>query len=167
MPKYFLIRFYNGHHPKRKKKAQKAQKKLNTLAGRVIRELHNKLPEEVVYARGGRGKTTINGVKVSTPKPPTKSDSNYQKRKARKKFRRRAAIEPVIGHLKSDFRMSQNYLHGRGSPRMNAMLAATGWNLKKMMEKLKQELLQPCCFFVWMVLFMRVGLSKQRALGWK
>ena len=164
MPKYFLIRFYNGHHPKRKKKAQK---KLNTLAGRVIRELNNKLPEEVVYARGGRGKTTIKGVKVSTPKPPKKSDSNYQKRKARKKFRRRAAIEPVIGHLKSDFRMSQNYLHGRGSPRMNAMLAATGWNLKKMMEKLKQELLQTCCFFVWMVLFMRVGLSKQRALGWQ
>lgn len=237
---------YNSSHPKRKKKALRAKKKLRTIAGRVIRELHNKLPdevlplysdelsfyqqvlnqeksdknkvyslhksftaciakgkahkqyefgnkvglminpkslvilgiesfegnphdsktiepllnqinknlnyqpEEVIYDRGGRGIAEINGVKVSTPKPPKKSDSQYQKRKKRKKFRRRAAIEPVIGHLKSDYRMAQNYLHGRRSPRMNAMLAATGWNLKKMMEKLKHELL-----FLYIVLFTK------------
>ncbi|MFC2087853.1 IS5 family transposase, partial [Bacteroidota bacterium] len=235
--KQLLRDTYNSDHPKRKKKAQKAQKKLNTLAGRVVRELYNKLPEdvlpayqdeltmfqqilsqkrndsnkiyslhkpftaciakgkahkkyefgnkvgiilnpkslivlgidsfegnphdsstiepllnqmeenleylpqEVVYDRGGRGKTTIKGVRISTPKPVKKSDSQYQKRKARRKFRRRAAIEPVISHLKTDFRMAQNYLHGKSSPKVNAMLAATGWNLKKMMEKLKQELL--------------------------
>ena len=89
------------------------------------------LLEEIVYDRGGRGKTSIKGIKITTPKPAKKTDSQYQKRKARKKFRRRAAIEPVIGHLKTDFRMAQNYLHGRSSPRINAMLAATGWNLKK------------------------------------
>jgi len=27
------------------------------------------------------------------------------------------------------------------SPKINAMLAATGWNLKKLMKKLKQEIL--------------------------
>jgi IS5 family transposase len=99
-------------------------------------------PEEVIYDRGGRGIPKINGTTISTPKPPKKSASQYQKRISRKKFRRRAAIEPVIGHLKNDFRMAQNYLLGNGSPCMNAMLAATGWNLKKMMEKLKKELLQ-------------------------
>jgi len=61
--------------------------------------------------------------------------------KKRKKFRRRAAIEPVIGHLKKDFRMEQNYLNGSNSPQINAMLAATGWNMKKLIKKLKQELL--------------------------
>jgi IS5 family transposase len=101
----------------------------------------NYLPQEVVYDRGGRGKPNIKGVTISTPKPLKKSASAYQKRKTRKKFRRRAAIEPVIGHLKTDFRMGQNYLNGRNSPKINALLAATGWNLKKMMEKLKQELL--------------------------
>lgn len=97
------------------------------------------LPQELLYDRGGRGKSDIKGVTISTPKPPTKKATDYQKRKARKKFRRRAAIEPVIGHLKTDHRMGQNYLHGSISPQINAYLAATGWNLKKLMQKLKKD----------------------------
>ncbi len=97
------------------------------------------LPEEVVYDRGGKGAKNIKGVMISTPGKPLKTDTPYQKRKKRKKFRTRAMIEPVIGHLKSDFRMAQNYLNGSHSPQLNAMLAATGWNLKKMMQKLKQQ----------------------------
>jgi len=96
-------------------------------------------PQEVVYDRGGRGKTQINGVQISTPNKPLKRDSVYAKRVKRKKFRRRAAIEPVIGHLKKYFRMEQNYLHGDKSPKINALLAAAGWNFKKMMEKLKTD----------------------------
>lgn len=96
-------------------------------------------PQEVIYDRGGRGKKNINGVLISTPGKPLKRDSAYVKRVKRKKFRRRAAIEPVIGHLKKYFRMEQNYLHGDKSPKINALLAATGWNFKKMMEKLKTE----------------------------
>ena len=100
----------------------------------------NYQPEEVIYDRGGRGKRKINGVKISTPQPALKRDSQYQKTKKRKKFRRRAAIEPVIGHLKKEFRMEQNYLHGESSPKINALLAAAGWNLKKLAEKLKKKL---------------------------
>jgi len=96
-------------------------------------------PKEVVYDRGGRGKAQINGVKISTPGKPLKKDTAYQKRMKRKKFRRRAAIEPVIGHLKQHFRMGQNYLNGESSPQINALLAAAGWNFKKMMERLKAE----------------------------
>ena len=36
--------------------------------------------------------------------------------------------------------MGQNYLHGENSPQINAFLAATGWNMKKMMKKLKEEM---------------------------
>ena len=118
----------------------------------------NYLPEEVIYDRGGRGKSTINGVTISTPKPPLKKDSRYTKLKKRKKFRRRAAIEPVIGHLKTDFRMGQNYLKGAKSPHINAMLAATGWNLKKLMKKLKQELLWP--YFTWNKIFQNILKQK-------
>lgn len=96
-------------------------------------------PEEVVYDRGGRGKSKINGAIISTPKPALKADSNYQRRKKRAKFRRRAAIEPLIGHLKKHFRMEQNYLVGKETPKINAMLAATGWNMKLLMKKLKAE----------------------------
>ncbi|MBN1338904.1 MAG: IS5 family transposase [Bacteroidales bacterium] len=97
-------------------------------------------PEEVVYDRGGSGKAKIGQTVISTPKPLMKADNSYQRRKKRKKFRRRAAIEPAIGHLKSQFRMEQNYLLGNSFPKINAMLAATGWNLKKLMEKPKNEL---------------------------
>jgi len=97
-------------------------------------------PQEVVYDRGGRGKSEINGVSISTPNKPLKRDSEYIKRVKRKKFRRRAAIEPVIGHLKQHFRMGQNYLSGDNSPKINALLAASAWNFKKLMEELKQKL---------------------------
>lgn len=103
---------------------------------------HNKLtiPEEVVYDRAGKGQKQIGDTIISTPdNKPRKGDTEYQRKKKRKKFRRRAAIEPVIGHLKTDFRMGQNYLHGAVSPQINAFLAAAGWNLKKMMLQLKDE----------------------------
>lgn len=103
------------------------------------RRLHGRLPQEVIYDRGAAGSRNDLGVKVSTPRPPLKRDTDYQKRKKRKKFRRRAAIEPVIGHLKKNFRMQHNYFMGEKAPKINAMLAATGWNLKKLMEKLLEE----------------------------
>lgn len=112
-----------------------------------MKNLQGYLPEEIVYDRGGKGQTQIMGVKISTPSKPLKRDSSYQKQKKRRKFKRRAAIEPVISHLKTDHRMAQNYLHGEGSPKMNAMLAAAGWNFKKMMQKLKEKLLQS--FLYW------------------
>lgn len=113
-------------------------KTIEPLLDQIERNFHYK-PQEVVYDRGGRGKAQINGVQISTPNKPLKRDSQYAKRVKRRKFRRRAAIEPVIGHLKKYFRMEQNYLHGDKSPKINALLAAAGWNFKKMMEKLKTE----------------------------
>lgn len=98
------------------------------------------IPQEVVYDRGGKGQKLIGNTKISTPDyKPLKRDTEYQRRSKRKKFRRRAAIEPVIGHLKNHFRMGQNYLSGSNSSQINAFLAAAGWNFKKMMKQLKNE----------------------------
>jgi len=246
--KQLLRNTYNGKHPKRRKKAKSSGRKLNTIAGRLLRELGRKLPGEVlsgyqeelalyqkvlvqkrtdkdkiyslhkpfscciakgkahkqyefgnkvgliatgreliitaiksfkgnphdsrtiaplldqmetnlghtpkelVYDRGGKGQKRIGTTIISTPdNRPLKRDTAYQKRKKRKKFRRRAAIEPVIGHLKTDFRMGQNYLHGKESPQINAFLAATGWNLKKMMKKLKEQLEKSLWLFIQMI----------------
>ena len=105
-----------------------------------VKQNLNFAPKEVIYDRGGKGQKQIGQTVISTPDGrPLKRDSEYQKKKKRQKFRRRAAIEPVIGHLKTDFRMGQNYLNGTDSDQINAFLAATGWNLKKMMSKLKEE----------------------------
>ena len=49
-------------------------------------------------------------------------------RTIRREMRRRAAVEPVIGHLKAEHRMQRNYLKGRDGDRINAVLAAAGYN---------------------------------------
>jgi IS5 family transposase len=99
------------------------------------------LPQELAYDRGGKGQTKIKGVKIIIPSPPKKTDTKYQKQVKRKKCRARAAIEPIIGHLKRDFRMAQNYLWGKKGSQINAFMAATAWNLKKFMERLKENFL--------------------------
>jgi IS5 family transposase len=99
------------------------------------------LPKELAYDRGGRGRTEVDGVKIIIPTPPKKTDTQYQRQTKRRKCRARAAIEPIIGHLKTDFRMQQNYLWGEKGVQINAFMAATAWNLKKLMETLKENFL--------------------------
>ena len=83
----------------------------------------------------------ILAVKAFEGNPP-KKDSVYDRRKKHHPFRRRAGIEPLIGHLKYDNRMLENYLWGRESGTVNAMLAATAWNLKKLMKELLHILMR-------------------------
>jgi len=78
-----------------------------------------------------------------------RSNTAYQKYRKRKKFRSRAGIEPIIGHPAKDFRMEQNYLLSEKGIQINALLAASAWNLKKMMEKLKEDFL---CFIFRLLL---------------
>jgi len=62
----------------------------------------------------------------------------------RREMRRRAAVEPVIGHLKDDHRMGRNHLKGRAGDRINAVLAAAGYNfslLLRWFEELLRALL--------------------------
>jgi IS5 family transposase len=108
----------------------------------LLRQQHSNglpMPKELAYDRGGRGSSEILGVKIITPGKPNKRDTPYQRQRKRSKFRSRAGIEPVIGHLKSDYRMGQNYLWGIAGIQINALLSATAWNMKKRMEKLKAE----------------------------
>ena len=255
--KELLRATYNPMHPRRRKKAKKADRKLKTIAGRLIRELERKLsndrlsvyqdeldlfkqvlaqkrsdqnkvyslhkpftsciakgkahkqyefgnkiglmatsnslvitsimsfqgnphdsktiqtlldqlesngfelPKEVVYDRGGKGQKQIGNTIISTPdNKPLKRDSDYQKRKKKTKFRRRAAIEPVIGHLKTDFRMAQNYLHGEDSPQINAFLAAAGWNLMKMMKKLKKDII----FWLLQIISLQINCLLEKSI---
>ncbi len=54
-------------------------------------------------------------------------------RTLRKWLKRRAAIEPIIGHLKSDHRMSRNHYRGQSGDAVNATLSAAGFNLRKLL----------------------------------
>jgi IS5 family transposase len=54
-------------------------------------------------------------------------------RAERKWRRRRSAVEPKIGHLKYDNRLDRNYLKGVEGDRINALLAGSGANLRKLL----------------------------------
>ena len=78
-------------------------------------------PEEALTDRGYRGKKRVGDMGISIPTSGTPGQSYYQKRKARNKFCKRAGIEPVIGHLKSDHRMMRNYLKGTLGDAINTL----------------------------------------------
>jgi IS5 family transposase len=61
-------------------------------------------------------------------------------RAERKRRRRRSAIEPKIGHLKSDHRMDRCFLKGLTGDAINAVLAAAGSNLRKLLRRLAAAL---------------------------
>ena len=94
-------------------------------------------PSEVIADRGYRGKSTIGATTITIPKPGSRAMTVSQKRAIRKKFRRRAAIEPSIGHLKSDVGLDRNYLKGTIGDTLNVMLAATAHNLRQWLRKAK------------------------------
>jgi len=47
-------------------------------------------------------------------------------------MKRRAAVEPVIGHLKAEHRMGRNYLWFRRGDANNTVLAAVGYNFRRL-----------------------------------
>ena len=58
--------------------------------------------------------------------------------------KRRHAIEPVIGHMKSDGRLDRSYLKGTLGDSMNALLAGAGHNIRLLLRKLRFILALPC-----------------------
>ncbi len=48
----------------------------------------------------------------------------------RRWLKRRQAVEPAIGHLKSDYRMDRCWLKGELGDALHAVLCATGYNLR-------------------------------------
>jgi IS5 family transposase len=93
-------------------------------------------PAVAIGDKGFRGKTHCGTTEVVTPNRPKKNATAYEKRKAKARFRRRAAIEPRIGHLKSDFRLGRNFLKGQVGDAINLLLAAAASNLSLWMRQI-------------------------------
>jgi IS5 family transposase len=60
----------------------------------------------------------------------------------RRWYSRRSMIEPVIGHCKSDNGLDRNYLKGVEGDKVNAILSACGFNIRKLLRKIIFWLLQ-------------------------
>ena len=54
----------------------------------------------------------------------------------KKWWKRRSAIEPIIGHVKSDCRGNRNRLKGTAGDKINAVLAAAAYNFRKLLKGL-------------------------------
>jgi IS5 family transposase len=68
--------------------------------------------------------------------------------KIKRELRRRSAVEPVIGHLKSEHRLGRNYLWHRQGDAINAVLAAAGYNFRPLirwLELLLSQILARIC----------------------
>ena len=57
----------------------------------------------------------------------------------KKLLKSRPAIEPIIGHMKNDHRLSRNYLLGTIGDKINAILSGCAFNLNKILNFLKIE----------------------------
>jgi len=77
------------------------------------------------------------GVTVLIPKDKKRKGKRLS-RALRKKLKRRNAIEPTIGHLKHDHRMDRCYLKGEQGDKINALAAAMGLNLRKLLLDINQ-----------------------------
>ena len=105
-----------------------------------------------VVDRGYRGAQKQVDIEVLLPSVPLKRDTAYQRQKKRTLCRRRAAIEPIIGHLKHDYRLQRNWLKGSEGDAINLLMAACAWNLRKWMVAffLFEKNGDYCVFFIVM-----------------
>ena len=95
---------------------------------------HRKSPVEMaVVDRGYRGAGAHTDTEVLLPGKPLKRDTKNQRQKKRLLCRKRSGIEPVIGHLKEDYRLVRNRLKGSNGDAINLFMSACAWNLNKWM----------------------------------
>ncbi len=113
---------YDGHT------IDQAMEQVRRIFGRRIRILAGD--------RGYRGQEACGDTKIMIPSVPKPSETAYAKQKKHKLFRKRAGIEPVIGHCKSDHRLSRNFYKGLFGDSINVMLAAAAFNFKRVMNLL-------------------------------
>jgi IS5 family transposase len=93
----------------------------------------SRVPEHVYVDQGYRGHDYDGSVSVHV-------DKRRRGRTARSVWRwmkRRAAIEPGIGHLKQEHRMDRSRLKGMAGDRFNAILSAAGMNFRKLLKYLE------------------------------
>ena len=111
-------------------------------------------PAKAIVDRGYRGRKEVDGTEVLLPGKPKPGQSKSVSAKMRARFRRRAAIEPVISHLKHQYRLARCFLKGFVGDQVNLLLAAAAWNLKKWLRS---------AAFFWLQL-LRLLMLKQTPL---
>jgi IS5 family transposase len=97
-----------------------------------VRRVTGSVIDEAFVDRGYRGHSeSETAVYISGQRRGIKT------RRLKKSLKRRQAIEPIIGHLKSDGLLGRNYLKGSEGDQMNVMLSCAGHNLRLILRRLR------------------------------
>ena len=103
-----------------------------TKALEQVRRMTGSVIKEAFVDRGYRGHgETQTTVYIAGQKRGVKTQ------RLKSSLKRREAIEPVIGHLKSDGLLGRNYLKGTEGDQMNVMLSCAGHNLRLILRQLR------------------------------
>lgn len=105
--------------------------------------------------RGYRGAKNTADTQICIPKP----DPNISIVQ-RKGHSKRAAIEPIIGHLKQSYRLGRNFLKGEIGDAINVMLAAAAMNFKRMLNIWAKKLNT----FLCLIITIRFFISKNHKM---
>ena len=107
-----------------------------------VKRLLGKMPKLAKVDRGCRGRKQLGETEILIPSPPKKKMTYYQRKKLSNAHKKRAGIEPVIGHIKANHRLNRNFYKGITGDNINIMLAAAGFNFRRMMNKWKSSFCQ-------------------------
>jgi IS5 family transposase len=111
-----------------------------TRALEQVRRMTGSVIEEAFVDRGYRGHgETQTTVFIAGQRRGIKTE------RLKCSLKRREAIEPVIGHLKSDGLLGRNYLKGTEGDQMNVMLSCAGHNLRLILRQLRIFCVQIWC----------------------
>jgi IS5 family transposase len=102
---------------------------------------------EIYVDRGYRGHNYQGPAQVLIAKPKRKQEPKLQRW-----YRKRNGIEAAISHMKNDGWLGRNYLKGYLGSRINALLAASGQNLRKLLNWLATRPLASFCAFLRILL---------------
>ena len=123
----------------------------------ILLEDVGKQPKQVFVDLGYRGVDADNpGVEI-IHRGKTKSLTQEQRRW----LKRRQAIEPVIGHLKADHRMSRCWLKGAVGDAINAVLSAAGYNLRWLLRAVAAGTIK--AFYFAQILWRRISAIRRDA----
>lgn len=124
----------------------------------ILLEDVGRTPKEVIVDLGYRGVDRDNPDVEIIHRGKYKSLTAQQRRW----LKRRQAVEPAIGHLKSDHRMDRCWLQGQLGDALHAVLCATGYNLRWLLRAMLRLGLKPL-YLRQILLALRAAISEKES----
>lgn len=113
-----------------------------------VKRIAGWIPDIGLCDRGYRGTKKVEATQIQIPESkPKKNQSAYQRAVQIQRFRKRAGIEAIISHLKSDHRLDRNFLKGFLGDEINVLMAAAAFNFRKWMRIF--------CFYFFSLIYFR------------